>query len=234
MVREQEVTVENICCRVVISDEARALLAAKAAGRVIVAYLRENRTEDLSMARYGVEDMEAADERYLERVARRELGLPWLIGESERLTLREFTAEDGKHVYPEPEDKEADKVFYDEERMKAYIRGQYGFFEYGLWAVVRKADGRLLGKAGLTGWDPEGGMELAYHIFTPYRRQGYGEEACRIVLSYASQEYGCPFYALVEPGNKASPGLLRKLGFRFTGQECNGSRHRYCLGARCL
>ena len=63
MGREQDVTVENICCRVVISDEARALLAAKAAGRVIVAYLRENRTEDLSMARYGVEDMEAADER---------------------------------------------------------------------------------------------------------------------------------------------------------------------------
>ena len=135
MVREQDVTVENICCRVVISDEARALLAAKAAGRVIVAYLRENRTEDLSMARYGVEDMEAADERYLERVARRELGLPWLIGESERLTLREFTAEDGKHVYPEPEDKEADKVFYDEERLKAYIRGQYGFLsmDCGPW-----------------------------------------------------------------------------------------------------
>lgn len=234
MVREQDVTVENICCRVVISDEAKTLLAAKAAGRVIVAYLREDGTEDLSMARYGVEDPQAADERYLERVVRRELGLPWIIGESKRLLLREFTLEDRAHVYPEPEDGEGDKVFYDRERLEAYISSQYGFFEYGLWAVVRKADGRLLGKAGLTDWDAQGRMELAYHIFTPYRRRGYGEEACRVVLSYACQEYACPFYALVEPGNKASPGLLKKLGFRFTGQEYSGSRHRYCLDAPCL
>ncbi|MCI8659145.1 MAG: GNAT family N-acetyltransferase [Lachnospiraceae bacterium] len=231
MVQEQDVMVENTWYRVVISDEAETLLAAKAAGRVIVACLRKDGTEDLSIARYGVEDVELADKRYLERVIRREKNLPWIIWETKELLLREFTKEDSIYVLPEPEDKGPDQIFYDSEKLSAYIRSQYGFFEYGLWAVVRKEDGRLLGKAGLTDCSQEGHMELAYHIFAPYRRRGYGEKACRMVLSYVKQEYDCPLYALIEAGNKISAGLLRKLGFHFMGQECNGSRHRYCLFA---
>ena len=50
MVWERDVTVENIRCRVVISDEEDTLLAAKAAGRVIVGYLGENRKGSFPMA----------------------------------------------------------------------------------------------------------------------------------------------------------------------------------------
>lgn len=236
MVWERNVLVGNTWYPVVISDEANTLLAAKAAGRVIVGCLGGGRAGNLSMARYAVENVEEADGAYLERVVRRHLGLPWIIGESKRLRLREFTAEDGAYVQKETDDKDADRIFYDREKLEAYIRSQYGFFEYGLWAVVRKGDERILGKAGLTNSDGEGRMELAYHIFSPYRRHGYGEEACRIILSYVRQEYGCPIYALTEASNDASAGLLRKLGFRRsacqpTGQECNGSRHRYDLDA---
>ena len=79
------------------------------------------------------------------------------------------------------------------------------------------------------------GVPVAYEAhksFVPVRKKG--KLPRETLHAEYDLEYGSAFYALVEPGNKASPGLLRKLGFRFTGQECNGSRHRYCLGARCL
>lgn len=234
MVWERDVTVENIRCRVVISDEEDALLAAKAAGRVIVGYLGENRKGSFPMARYLTETMEAVDDKYLERVVRREKGLPWIIGESRRLRLREFILEDIGQIPAEPGDGDADRVFRDREKLAAYIRGQYIFHEYGLWAVERKEDRRILGKAGLTDCDEEGRPELGYHIFAPYRRQGYGEEACRLVLDYVREEYGpVGVTAVTEALNGASAGLLQKLGFRFRDSECNGARHRYDLGGSC-
>lgn len=212
MVQEKDITVENMIIRVVISDDEKTLLAAKAAGRVIVGVAGENGERALPMARYLVAAEAATTEQYLEQVVRREKGLPWMIKETDRLLIREFTAKDAGQVPQEPEDQEDDRIFQDREKLTAYIEGQYGFFGYGLWAVERKTDRRIVGKAGITGCDEEGRMELGYHIFTPYRRQGYGEEACRAILEYVKEEYDCPVYAAVEASNDASTGLLKKLG----------------------
>lgn len=232
MVREQDVTVENTMYRVVISDEEEALLAAKAAGRVIVGVTGKDGRKSLSVARYLVEEAEDASLPYLEQVIRREKGLPWRIGETGRLLIREFTEEDAEQVQREPEDREGDQVFYEREKLKAYIRSQYGFFGYGIWAVVLKEDGRIIGKAGITGCDEIGRMELGYHIFKPYRRRGYGEEACRAVLEYVRKEYGCPVYAIVEASNDASRKLLQRLGFTAAEQRCSESEHRYDLAGQ--
>lgn len=237
MVQLREIEVEGKTFQVVISDETSALLAARAAGRVFVGVLSGRPGEqEFLPARYVVEEPEAADDGYLERVVRRELGLPWIIGESERLLLREFTLEDLPHVPHEETDQEADQVFYTEDKLEAYIRGQYGFYEYGLWAVVRKADGALVGKAGITGCretdppgtetDPHGtetdppgtAMEMGYHIFEPYRRLGYAKEACRMVMDYVKEEYDSPICAVTLDSNTASVGLLKELGF------CQGGR----------
>lgn len=230
MVQLREVEVEGKTWQVVISDEKSALLAAKAAGRVFVGVLPEPpEGREFLPARYVVEDPEAADDGYLERVVRRETGLPWIIGESEQLILREFTVEDLPHIPREEGDQEADRVFYTKDKLEAYIRGQYGFYGYGLWAVVRKADGALVGKAGITGCretdphgtetDPHGtAMEMGYHIFEPYRRLGYAKEACRIVMDYVREEYDSPICAVTLDSNTASVGLLKKLGF------CQGGR----------
>ena len=80
---------------VLISDEKEALLAAKAAGRAIIGLWRPGQEMDeISAARYVVEDPQDATEEYLERVARRHLGLPWKICETERLVIREMFADD--------------------------------------------------------------------------------------------------------------------------------------------
>ena len=135
MTEERTVIVESKPYCVVISDEAETLLAAKAAGRVPVGLWGSDK--DFSMVTYLVESLDAADERFLERVVRRVLGLPWKIAESDRLLLREFAADDWQLIPAEPQDEEDDRVFYDKEKLEAYIRQQYGFYEYGVWAVVR-------------------------------------------------------------------------------------------------
>lgn len=231
MTEERNVAVEEKTYCVVISDDQETLLAARAAGRVPVGLLGE---KDLSAARYLIETMDTADEQFLERVVRRELGLPWIIGESDRLILREFTMEDLTQIPQEPGDQDADRVFYTPDSLEAYIRGQYGFFEYGLWAVVRKEDGRIMGKAGVVGAEENPlKLELGYHIFLPYRRRGYAQEACRMILDYVTETYECPVYAVTEDANRASRCLLEKLGFELMTQKYNGSEPGRCRYEWC-
>lgn len=70
----------------------------------------------------------------------------------------------------------------------------------------------LVGKAGVSAGVNDDVLELSYHIFSPYRRQGYAEEACRAILSYVKTEYGCRVCAAAAPDNLPSINLLKKLG----------------------
>lgn len=233
---EREVRLEDRCYQIVLSDKKETLLAAKAAGRVIVGLLRKEGDQDLSPAKYLVETPEAADAAYLERVVRREQGLPWRIGESKRLILREFSMADVPSVAKEAADTASDAVFYTPKLLQAYLDVQYRFYEYGVWAVIRKSDGKLIGKAGVTDCTADEErmaedvrLELGYHVFEPYRNQGYATEACQVVLDYVKREWERPVYASVEEGNRASAAVLKKLGFTFTGQRCSQSARPQCL-----
>lgn len=234
MTEEREIRIGGNICPVTISDDQKTLLAAKAAGRVVVGYLHDGGDQDLPAAEYLIDTPEAADSQYLERVARRHLGLPWMIGESDRLIIREFTLDDIPKVAAEPGDLEPDTVFYTSSRLKAYIESQYRFYEYGTWAVIRKADGTLVGKAGVCNAEDADCLELGYHIFLPYRRKGYAVEACRIILDYVKRELECPVHAVTDPANTASAGVLAKLGFAFIRQRYSESGQlQYLYGWNC-
>ena len=233
MTQEYTIWVENKAYSVVVSDEREALLAAKAAGRVFVALYTENpEGKTLWEAEY-LAAPEAICPEYLERIVRRHIGLPWIIAETNRLLIREFTPDDILQMPEEPdawyteEERTADRVFYEKDKLEAYIKSQYRFYEYGIWAVVRKADNVIVGKAGVTNLEESGYgesehettppeesreyLELSYHIFRPCRRQGYAEEVCRAVLNYAKEELSCPVCARVAKENTASIQLLEKL-----------------------
>lgn len=231
MTEERTVIIDGTQYGIVLSDERETLLAARAAGRVPVGLWNDQ--ADLSMVRYLVEDMEAADEAFLERVVRREMGLPWKIAESSRLLLREFEEEDWKRVMPEAQDTDQDRVFCGKETLEAYIGNQYAFYEYGVWAVVRRSDGVLLGTAGVVGAEEREDtglwLELGYHIFEPYRRCGYAMEACRLIIDYVQEEYDAPIYARTKWSNLASRSLLEKLGFA-KEREDEAEVVRYVLG----
>lgn len=88
--------------------------------------------------------------------------------------------------------------FYTREKLKDYIRCQYGFYEWGIWALVEKETGQLVGKAGLTPIENEYfdgiSMELGYHIFKPYRRKGLAVEACRGIISHVKETLEEPVF----------------------------------------
>lgn len=227
----RNVTVDGRCCPVTISDENEALSAAAAAGGAIIGIWDpetagngasgEQNSDGFSACLYLVTSAEDVTPQLLERAARRHLDLPWEIAETERLLLREFTPEDP--LEPESE-YDGDGVFSDWEKREAYRHSQYRFSECGLWAVVEKESGRIVGKAGVTGG------ELGYHIYLPYRNRGYAAEACLAVLSYAREELGLSeVFLKAEKGNIASCALAEKLGFRKKEILLQDVAESYCI-----
>ena len=183
---------------------------------------------------------EAVTERRLQDAARRKLGLPLIIAETERLFLREFTEADlpalrGFEI-SETELKllGADAgQFCDAEFLKAYINNQYPLWGFGIWGVFLREGGRLVGMAGFSAPENEEKTEnteyrtsdtfqdgeevpgLGYYIAPAFRRQGFAEEACRACLRYAEEELGFPEVSIrVRPDNAASRALAEKLAER--------------------
>ena len=78
MRQERTVVVDGVSRTVVISDEREALRAAEAAGRASVA-LWDGSSGEFLPAMFAVEDLQDADEEFLERAVRRKLCLPWVL-----------------------------------------------------------------------------------------------------------------------------------------------------------
>ena len=239
MTRQHELLIDGNLYGITVSDEREALLTAKAVGRAFVA-VGDAMFSGIGVE-YAVESFEAVDEKYLERVLRRHLGLPWNIIESDRVLIRELTPEDYKFVSKE------ENAFSDEEQYLAYLNSQYRFYEYGLWGIERREDGILVGTAGVWNYEPKRTgnnrvkirepqnvwrwnkknpeketaedfvlqLELGYRTFAPYRRNGYAEEACKLIFSYVGEWYGDEYeiFAVTKASNTASENLLKKLNF---------------------
>ena len=196
---------------------------------------------------------EAVTPRRITDAARRKIGLPLLIGETERLFLRELSEEDlpairglklwetDAKLLGASAGQLCDAVF-----LRSYVRNQYPLFGFGIWGVFVKNSpdvtggapgneaGTLAGLAGFgmpeeeTETDTEGIPELGYYIAPSFRRKGYAEEACRLCLLYAGEELGLEEVLLrVRAENRASLMLGKKLqqtGKHPCGQEPAGEQ----------
>ena len=120
------------------------------------------------------------------------------------------------YLITDPED--ADGTFSDWNKREEYRKHQYRFAECGLWALERRADGVLVGKAGLT----DG--ELGYHIYEPFRRQGYALEACRAIVKYGFETLELDKIRIcTKRSNTASRILAEKMEFVQVPSSCKDS-----------
>lgn len=110
----------------------------------------------------------------------------WII-ETERLILREMAMSDYEALYAVLADSDIMQHYpytFDEERVRGWIDKnieRYQIFGFGLWAVVLKETGEMIGDCGLT-MQMIGGQikpEIGYHIRCDCQRKGYGSEAAR-------------------------------------------------------
>lgn len=209
----------------IITDDPKAAEILLDRGRyVVILYHEQNRSQNFPAAKYGMEDLFQLEYKSYQEVYQRLAGQPWEILQTDRLLVRESVLEDVDEfyrIYREPsitlymEDLYKDR---DEELayMKAYIDRIYGFYGYGLWTVVLKDTGQVIGRAGLSVREGYELPELGFLIEVSYQKQGYGFEVCNGILQYAKEVLEFEkIQALAEEKNIISVHLLEKLGFEF-------------------
>lgn len=189
----------------------------------VLAYVHEgNRDESFKNVRYVIEGFEDVEGEYFERIWQRLTGKPWHILDTERCGIRETTVEDLDafyELYSEPSITEyMEDLFADRQEEKAYIetyvKTVYSFYGFGMWTVVLKETGQIIGRAGISMREGFDDPELGFMIGVPWQKMGIATEVCQGILWYAKEELGFErVQALVQSGNEKSHSLLKKLGF---------------------
>ena len=89
---------------------------------------------------------------------------------------------------------------------------QYG---YGLFSIILKESGELIGDCGLEQMDVDGQTlaELGYDFRSDYWNQGFATEAARAVRDYAFEILQLPqLISLIRVGNLSSKRVAEKVG----------------------
>lgn len=109
-------------------------------------------------------------------------------------------------------------------------------FGYGLFSVIERASGRLIGDCGLEQMEVEGQAvaELGYDLRSDVWNQGFATEAASAVRNYALQVLRLPrLISLIRVGNAASQRVAEKIGLQRAAEfERYGTRYwRYAIEA---
>ena len=119
-----------------------------------------------------------------------------MILETQRLTLREMTQDDYADLCKILQDKEVmyayEHAFSDEEA-QGWLDNQLRRYQedgFGLWAVVLKDTGEMIGQCGLTMQElgDRRVVEVGYLFQKAYWHQGYATEAAVACKEYAFRE----------------------------------------------
>ena len=98
-------------------------------------------------------------------------------------------------------------------RHLAMILGHWQIRGYGMFAVERQEDGAFLGRIGPH--RPEGwpGLEVGWLLGPEHQGRGYASEAARASVAFAFEHLSAvEVIHLIDPGNRPSVALARRLG----------------------
>lgn len=207
-----------------VTDHGPVAKGLAEAGKAVLGYGHSrNTSESFAGIQYILEEPEGTPPEYFERVFRRYGGLPWSILETERLYVRESCEEDVEAfyiIYKDPEVTQYTEGLYEQavsERayIREYIEKVYRYFEFGIWTVVLKESGEIIGRAGLSVREGFEDPELGYVFGLPWQGKGLAKETCQGILKYAKEELEMTqLQVLIEEGNEASIRLAERLGFQ--------------------
>jgi [ribosomal protein S5]-alanine N-acetyltransferase len=157
---------------------------------------------------------------------------PSLTLETDRLVLRPLTLDDVDLLWPDISDPEiarqmAWEAHTERSQTLDFLRSEIARRESGkgfTWAVIK--DGSFCGIISLIGllrqhraltYDK---AELAYWISRKYQRQGIMTEAGRRVVQFAFDDLKLhKLFVSHFSGNLASENLIKRLGFRYVGEQ---------------
>lgn len=100
---------------------------------------------------------------------------------------------------------------------------------FGLWAIILRPGGELIGQGGLNRIRETGEVEVDYILAKAYWGQGYATEVARASLWYGFEQIGLPqIIGLVVPENLASKHILEKIGMTFAKETYLWGLALYC------
>ncbi len=124
-----------------------------------------------------------------------------------------------------------DVAFFDRRQLEQWIQRNLTHqnnFGYGLFSVILKINGLLIGNCGLQRM-MIGGMqavELGYEFRSDYWNQGYATEAAAAVRDFAFQQLHLPrLTSLVRIGNLGAMRVSEKIGMTRMGDITHNSQH---------
>ena len=148
-----------------------------------------------------------------------------VVLETPRLLLREWTPADLPHLPPIYGDPDLTRFVGDGSprgpaEMSAEIercRRLYRDRGFGLWAVVLKAGGAVIGHCGLQDLDGGKDVALAYALGRAWRGQGYAIEAALATIRHGFDVLGLTrIVAVTQRVNAASIKVMEKLRMSFS------------------
>ena len=108
---------------------------------------------------------------------------------------------------------------------------------YGLFSVILKSEGIMIGDCGLEHMEVEGDLatELGYDFRSDYWNQGFATEAASSVRDYSFDVLHLPsLISIIRVGNEASKRVSEKIGMRFVNEFTkNGINYwKYAIDGR--
>ena len=147
-----------------------------------------------------------------------------MILQTERLFLREMTAEDFSALYAVLADADIMQHYpyvFDKARVENWIARnieRYRIFGFGLWAVCLRETGEMIGDAGLTMQTINSRIkpEIGYHIRKDQQRKGYAKEAAAAIRDWTFINTPfCTIYSYMKHTNLPSMRTAASWGCRF-------------------
>lgn len=157
------------------------------------------------------------------------------IIETERLALRRMTPDDADALFAVLGDPVSMKYYpsaFSRDDVNEWIaRWVASCAEngYGLYAMVLKSTGEVIGDCGHARQEVDGvtEIEIGYHVLRSLQGQGYATEAARACVAYGFEKLGVErLISLIRPENLPSRRVAEKAGMKVEKETLRkGFRH---------
>ena len=150
-----------------------------------------------------------------------------MILKTKRLSLREMSDYDFKdlcEMLQDPVVMTAYEHAFEDEEVRQWLENQkrrYIEDGFGLWAVLLKETGEMIGQCGLT-WQNVGEekvLEVGYLFKKAFWHKGYAIEAAKACKQYAFEILGAKeVYSIIRDTNIASQAVAKRNGMTLKGE----------------
>lgn len=148
-----------------------------------------------------------------------------MILETERLYLREMNQEDFPSLCKILQDKDVMYAYehaFDDDEAQGWLDKQimrYRQYGFGLWAVILKETGEMIGQCGLTMQECNNRqvLEVGYLFQKAFWHKGYASEAAIACKKYAFEVFHADeVFSIIRDTNIASQNVAKRNGMTVT------------------